>query len=270
MVFFCKKFVIGAAVLATLGTFVFGRDVVSYMKTAGNSVREAVKAEVPVDFEVERARKMVEDLVPDIRRCMHVIAEQQVDVESLQGEIHEADLAMKQQKEAMFTLRSNLESNDTEFVYASRTYSKDEIRNDLAQRFDRFKVASDTVKRNAQILKAREKALDANREKLENMLSAKMDMEVQIEQLEARLKSVQAAETVSNLEIDSSQLTRAKSLIRDLNKQLDVKEKLLDAEGKFIGLIPVDTKAQEKRDVVKQMDAYFKLNVGDRVAIQLN
>lgn len=117
-------------------------------------------------------------------------------------------------------------------------------------------------------MKAREKALDANREKLENMLSAKMDMEVQIEQLEARLKSVQAAETVSNLEIDNSQLTRAKSLIKDLNKQLDVKEKLLDAEGKFTGLIPVDTKVEEKRDVVKQMDEYFKLNRGDRVAVQ--
>ncbi len=268
MVFFCKKFVIGAAVLATLGTFVFGRDVVSYMKTAGNSVRDAVKSEVPVDFEVERARKMVEDLVPDIRRCMHVIAEQQVDVESLQKEIHESELAMKQQKEAMFTLRSDLESNETEFVYASRTYTKDEVRSDLAQRFDRFKIATDTVKRNTQILKAREKALDANREKLENMLSAKMDMEVQIEQLEARLKSVQAAETVSNLEIDNSQLTRAKSLIKDLNKQLDVKEKLLDAEGKFTGLIPVDTKVEEKRDVVKQMDEYFKLNRGDRVAVQ--
>jgi len=268
MIFFCKKFVIGAAVLATLGTFVFGRDVVSYMKTAGNSVRQAVKAEVPVDFEVERARKMVEDLVPDIRRCMHVIAEQQVDVESLQNEIHESELAMKQQKEAMFTLRSDLESKDTEFVYASRSYTKDEVRNDLAQRFDRFKIATDTVKRNSQILRAREKALDANREKLENMLSSKMDMEVQIEQLEARLKSVQAAETVSNLEIDNSQLTRAKSLIKDLNKQLDVKEKLLDAEGKFTGLIPVDTQVEEKRDVVKQMDAYFKLKTGDRVAAQ--
>lgn len=268
MVFFCKKFVIGAAVLATLGTFVFGRDVVSYMKTAGNSVRQAVKAEVPVDFEVERARKMVEDLVPDIRRCMHVIAEQQVDVETLQGEIQETELAMKQQKEAMFTLRSDLESSETQFVYANRTYSKDEIRTDLAQRFDRFKVATDTLKRNQQILRAREKALDANREKLENMLSAKMDMEVQIEQLEARLKSVQAAETVSNLEIDSSQLTRAKSLIKDLNKQLDVKEKLLDAEGKFTGLIPVDTKVEEKRDVVKQMDEYFKTSSGNRVAAQ--
>ncbi|QDT30514.1 coiled-coil domain-containing protein [Gimesia panareensis] len=268
MLFFGKKILIGAAVLATLGTFVFGRDVISYMKTAGTSVRDAVKSEVPVDFEVERARKMVEDLVPDIRRCMHVIAEQQVDVETLQQEMHESELAMKQQKEAMFTLRSDLESNDTEFVYASRTYSKDDIRSDLAQRFDRFKVASETLKRNQQILKAREKALDANREKLENMLSSKMDLEVQIEQLEARLKSVQAAETVSNLQIDNSQLTRAKSLIRDLNKQLDVKEKLLDAEGKFTGLIPVDTKAEEKRDVVKQMDEYFKLKSGDKVAAQ--
>ncbi|HBL47683.1 MAG TPA: hypothetical protein DDZ90_30280, partial [Planctomycetaceae bacterium] len=119
----CKKFVIGAAVLATLGTFVFGRDVVSYVKTAGNSVRQAVKSEVPVDFEVDRARKMVEDLVPDIRRCMHVIAEQQVDVETLQSEMQETELAMKQQKDAMFTLRSDLESNEPEFVYASRTYS---------------------------------------------------------------------------------------------------------------------------------------------------
>jgi len=144
-------------------------------------------------------------------------------------------------------------------VYASLTYTADEVKQDLSQRFERFKLAEETLGRDKQILRARENALAANREKLEGMLAEKHGLEVQLEQLEARLKSIQAAETVSNLEFDNSQLARAKTLIRELNKQLDVKEKILDAEGKFTGLIPVETdsKLSNEENVVQQIDDYF-------------
>jgi len=68
-----KKALIGVASTALLGTLVFGHDALSYVKTIGHTARQAIKSEVPIEFEIKRARDMVENLVPDIRNCMHVI-----------------------------------------------------------------------------------------------------------------------------------------------------------------------------------------------------
>lgn len=253
-----KTALIGTAVAGLLGAFVFGRDTVSYMRTGASSVRNAVKSEVPVEFEIERAREMVEHLVPDIRQCIETIAAQQVDAEHLQEQIASRQIELGTQKEAILALRSDLEDGRTSLVYSGRSYSQDEVKRDLAARFARYKTAEQTLETDQKILRAREKALDANREKLDGMLSSKKDLEVKLEQLEARLKAVQAAETVSSLEIDDSRLTRAKKLIRELNRQLDIKEKMLDAEGQFTGLIPVE-KSQDDvpADLTRQIDTYF-------------
>ena len=252
-----KQAIYGVAALGALATFVFGRDVVSYARTWGGSVRQAVKREVPLDFEVARARELIENLVPDIRNCMHIIAEQEVDVEQLTAEIARKDTDLAAQKDVILARQTDLKSGQVSFVLASQTYSADQVRTDLAKRFDRFKVAEETLKRERQVLDARQKALRANREKLDNMLAAKTDMELQIEQLEARLKAVQAAETISTVSIDDSELTRAKKLIRDLNKQLDVKEKVLATDAKMTDLIPIETKSTAPKDLEAQIEAYF-------------
>jgi chromosome segregation ATPase len=249
----------------TLGAFVFGRDLVSYAKTAGESVRNAVKREVPLEFEVQRAREMVEELVPDIRQCMHVIAEQQVDVENLTEAIQNREASLQNQEEAILALRTDLGSGETSFVYAGHSYTTNEIRRDLSHRFERFKTAKNTLKGDRQILDARKKQLRANQEMLDNMLDEKQNMEVQIEQLEARLKSVQAAQITSTIEFDDSQLSRAKTLIRELNKQLDVRTKLMDAEGKFSGLIPVESaKVPVEVNIAKEIDDYFGRDTGSQ------
>lgn len=252
-----RKALIGTMAGLVLGTFFFGRDVFSYARTWGSSIRDAVKAEVPLEFEVERAHEMVENLVPDIRNCLYVIAEQQVDIENLDDEIARKAANMDEQKEAILALRTDLKSGDTTFVYARRSYSSDEVQRDLAHRFERYKAAEEMLHRQRQILQARQKTMLANQEKLEKLLVAKQDLAVQVAQLEARLKTVQAAETVSTLEIDDSQLSRVKKLIRELNRQIDIKVKVLDAEGQFTDLIPVDAKPASTADVTREIDAYF-------------
>src|SRR5262249_53327520 len=99
MLCIAKKGLIGAAAVAVLSTLVFGRDVFSYVKTLGSSTRDAIKAEVPIEFEIQRARDMVGNLVPDIRKCMHVIAEEEVNVEHLSKEIARAQTDMNKQKD---------------------------------------------------------------------------------------------------------------------------------------------------------------------------
>jgi hypothetical protein len=252
-----KKVAIGALATVVLSTLVFGRDALSYLKTAGHQAREAIKSEVPIEFEIERARNMVANLLPDIRKCMHVIAEEEVNVEQLNQEIARADASLGKQKEEIFALRKHVDSGKSTYFCKNRNYSTNEVKHDLAMRFERFKTAESTVASKRQILLAREKSVTAAREKLDGMIAAKRGLEVQIENLDARMKTIQAAQTASNVQLDDSQLARAKQLIGDLNKQLDVAQKMLDADGKFIGLIPVDTVNIVPEDLSRQIDEYF-------------
>ena len=254
-----KKILIGTTAAAVMATFVFGRDVVSVIRSGSDSFRSAVHEEIPLDFEVKRARDMVESLVPDIRTCMQSIAEQQVEIDYLAGEIASKESSMADEKSRILALRDELRSGKQKIQLASesRAYTPLEVKHDLEKRFKRFKSAEENLDRDRQILDARRKAVQANMDRLEKMMSQKQELEVKLAQLEARLKTVQAAESVSDLEIDDSQLTRAKKLINSLDRQLDVRQRMLDNEGNFTGLIPVDLEAEATGDVTSDIDSYF-------------
>jgi len=254
-----KKAIISSAALALVGTFVFGRDVMSYVRTSANTVRTAVRAEVPMELEIERARDMVNNLMPDIRDCMRQIAEAEVDAEHRANQIARDEAELAKQKSGIVALRAHLQNGD-EVRYASRSYSQEEVEQDLARRFERFKLAEQTLKSNRQILRAREQVVDASRKKLESMLASKRDLQVKIENLDARLQALQAAEAASEVNIDDSRLARAKELIADLNKQLDVKDKMLDAEERLVPMIPVEAEPQVPENLTEQIDQYFHLN----------
>lgn len=253
-----KKILIGSGIAVALGTFVFGRDAISYVRAGCRNVQNAVKAEVPVEFEIERAKTLVDQLVPDIRQCMHVIAEQQVDIEHLTAALNRKDTDLAKQKESILTLRTDLGSGKSTFTYASHKYSTGEVKRDLATRFERYKAAEELIAADRKILMAREQTLVANREKLDGLMQAKKELEVKLEQLQARLQTMKAAEAVSQLAIDDSNLSHARKLIDDLNKQLDVKQRVLDSEVKFTGLIPVESQTPATpADLNQQIDAYF-------------
>lgn len=257
-----KKTLLGLGIAGLIGVVVLGHEARSYVRTGCQNVRNAVKAEVPIEFEIERARTLVEGLVPDIRQCMHVVAEQQVDIERLHQQLASKEADMGKQKQAIMALRTDLSSGKGAYVYARYSFTSDEVKRDLASRFERFKAAEEVMAADRKILSAREQTLAANREKLENMMQAKKDLEVKLEQLMARIHTVKAAETVSKLAIDDSNLSHARKLIEQLNKQLDVKQKMLDVEGKFVGLIPVETITPPVAvDLDKQIDAYFSRQV---------
>lgn len=270
-----KKAIVTTIAVALLGGFVFGRDLFSYAKTSATEVRRAVKREVPLDFEVQRARDIVEDLVPDIHDHMHLIATDQVEVERFRRDIARKEAGLARQEKAILALNDDLKTGNGTFSYASRTYTSDEVRRDLKERWDRFKTAQETLDRDRRILTHREKSLRANEERLDKMLLQKKELEVKVEQLTARLNSLralQAAEASSAIDIDNSQLSRAEKLIAELNKQLDIKEKVLDARGKFNGLIPVETEEVVPENLTEEIDDYFhgdsQSETGNEVALE--
>ncbi|MEX0710927.1 MAG: hypothetical protein WD278_01170 [Pirellulales bacterium] len=250
-----KKLVIGGVAAGLIGAVVFGREAASYFGTPAGWVKDSVKDSVPIDFEIDRARRMVRDLVPDIRKNMHVIAKEEVEVGRLEKQISDAEERLAKDRSELMRLKDDLSTGQNVFHYAGRRYSSDQVKIDLSNRFERFKTNDATVASLRDMHNARQRSLEAARQKLENMLAVKRQLEVDVEHLEARLKMVEAAQTTSDYRFDDSQLSRAKELIGNLRTRLEVAEKLVNAEGYFHDEIPLSEPAAD--NIVEEVADYF-------------
>jgi len=188
------------------------------------------------------------------------VASQSVDVKDLERSIAAREASLAQQKEAILTLRKDLEAGHSTYTYRTVSYSRAEVEADLAHRFASFCTAEDCVRRDHQILTAQRDTLRANQRKLDTMLSRKQDLAVKIAQLEARLRQVQAAEAINSMQVDDSQLAQVEQLIRDVGHALDVRESMLETEGQVLGRIPVEEASQpaEPTDLLGDIDRHFR------------
>jgi peptidoglycan hydrolase CwlO-like protein len=250
-----KSLLIGGG-LALLAALFFGRDAVSYISTSVAKVHQSVKDSVPIEFEIERARNMIKELTPEIRRNMHLIAKEEVEVERLQNQIERAEARLSKNRADLMRLKADLDSDRGTFVYAGHTYTKNQVTADLKSRFARYKTQDATLANLHKVTHARQRGLDAAREKLEQMLAAKRQLEVDVENLEARLKMVEVAQTTSDFNFDDSHLARTKDLINEIHTRIDVAEKMVNAEGYFHDEIPLDEEP-ETGNISEDIAEYF-------------
>jgi chromosome segregation ATPase len=178
-----KKGILAGVAAILLAGFFFGRDACSYMSTSAGWVKDSVKSSVPMEFEIERARTMIKGLVPDIQKNMHVIAKEEVEVERLEKQIAQAETKLNTDRASLLRLKSDLASNQDRYEYGGRAYTVSQVKLDLANRFERYKTGDATLASLREIHDARQKSLDAARQKLEGMLAAKRQLEVDVENL---------------------------------------------------------------------------------------
>jgi hypothetical protein len=243
----------GGAVL--LGSLLVGRDVISYIRTSCGYVKQSVQEAVPIEFQIDRARGMIQDLLPEVRKNMHTIAKEEIEVQRLEEQIAQSDARQHKEKDHMLRLKGDVAGGKSPFTYAGRKYTIDEVRDDLANRFERYKTNEATLASLKEIRNARERSLAAARQKLEGMLASKRQLQVEIENLEARVQMIAAAKSTSNYQFDDSRLGRAKELVSNLRQRLDIAEKLVNAEVSFQDEIPLDKAAPE--NIVEQVGEYF-------------
>ena len=68
------------AAAAVLVMYIAGSEWYSYFSTMSRMVSQEVGDRIPIQFEIERARTMIEDLIPDVKRNMVIIAEEEIGV----------------------------------------------------------------------------------------------------------------------------------------------------------------------------------------------
>lgn len=250
-----KKLLIGGGVVVVLVVLYHATDAKSYVRTSASCVQDSVKEVVPIEFQLKRARNMIRDIVPEVRKNMHIIAREEVEVERLEKQIEDAEKNAAKDKDEMLRLKSDLETGEKAYTYSGRVYTVSQVKQDLANRFERYQTNDATLASLRAIHEARTRSLEAARQKLENMLASRSQLLVEIENLEARLQVVSATEAGNKYHFDDTNLGRVKELVSDLRTRLSVAERLANTETRFHDEIPLEEEAPE--NIVERVTEYF-------------
>lgn len=250
-----KKVLIGSMLAAGTAGLLFGTSAISYVRLGVNSVQQSIKDSIPVEVEIKRAREMITNLKPEIADNLRLIAREEVEVARLNKDVATKQDHIVKSRRDILRLKDDLQTGSSKFVYAKRTYSSSEVKEDLANRFKQFKTQEDSLVKMEKILEARTKNLEAARQKLDSMLAAKRQLEVEVENLQARLTMVQVAETSSQISLDDSHLSQTRQLLDEISNRIEVAERMVNSEGALQGTIPLDEEAPS--DLVDQITDYF-------------
>lgn len=251
---------IGATGLVLVGGLLFGSDAVSYVASSARSVRTAVKDSVPIEFELKRARDMLDQIIPEMHANVRLIASEEVEVANLKADIQQCSESLTQERTKVAKLRDMLDVQQVSYTIGGYDYSRTQVKEELARQFDRLKEAEVVLEGKKRLLETREKGLRAAMDVLDRTRNQKARLEDQIEALAGQYRLVQAASVGSTVAIDNSKLAQTEKLIAEIKKRLDVAERVLAHEARFTQPIQVD--AINEPDLIAQVDEYLNPNAG--------
>lgn len=250
-----KRSVIVVAGVSVISGLLFGKDAVSYVRSSAKSVQTVVKDSVPIEFELRRARDLLDQIIPEMHANIRLIAQEEVEVAALKADIGKSEESTQEEKVRITKLRDALDTPQAQYCFGGKEYPRSYVKEDLANRFERFKESELVLASKRRLLTTRENSLHAAMQLLDQTRSRKRVLEDKIESLASQHRLVQAAAVGSQIQVDNSKLAQTEKLIGQIKKRLDVAERVLAHESQFVQAIPID--AVTEADLLTQVDEYF-------------
>lgn len=237
---FIKWGAIGVIGIGTVGGALFGSEAISYLRSSAGAVQTAVKDSVPIEFELRRARDLLSEIIPEMHANVKLIAQEEVEIESLKYDIDKSRELVEEQQKKIVKLRNMLDTRQVSFQVSGQDYDRIQVKTDLERRFARFKEAKVVLAGKERLLKTRQQSLHSAMQMLDRVSSQKVLLEDQIASLEGQHRLVKAASVGSTIKVDNSRIAQTEKLIKQIKNRLDVAERVLSHESRFVESIPVD------------------------------
>jgi len=117
------------------------------------------------------------------------------------------------------------------------------------------------------MVQAREASVRTAGERLETMVEAKNQLEVEVENLQTRLESLRLAQTGSQLNLDDSHLGRTRDLLDELASRLEVEEEVVTADITPPGAIDLESPATSEDLLEEIANRFLGDDAQDRVTM---
>lgn len=258
-----RKVIYGGAAAGLGMLFLFGWDAMSYVTTGASCVKDSFKNNVPISFEIQRARKVIDSIDPEVRQNMHAIAREEVEIARLNRQLERLASNVEKGRRELAALSDHVNSNTRLVSLNGRHYSPEQVKMDMSNRLKQLKTNDATMESLQKMLAARQQTLEAARQKLDLMVAKKRQASVEIENLEARRRLLEVNKAASDFSntFDDSQLAKTQEILSEIETRIEVEEKMISVEGDFQGEIPVEETADE--DILEQVTAYLGNGLGE-------
>lgn len=250
-----KKMMLAGGAVTLLSGLSLGTPLWSYTRCATSWLTDTASDAVPLEWEMKRARQMIEDLQPEIAKNAKQIAREKIEVAKLEKQVDLVDQSLAKTQSDIERLSADLGSGDKVYTYAGKTYTSSVVKEDLSNRFTRFKTRSETAEKLRQMLSAREASLQSAADRMDAMLASKSQLEVEIENLQARVGALRVAQTSSELSLDDSQLSQTRQLLDEIATRIDVEEETVAVDAEYFGEIDLEEPTSE--NLLDEISGYF-------------
>lgn len=246
---------VSAGGLLVLGMVVFGTDLPSYITSSTRQVRTAVKESVPIEFELQRARDLLETMLPEIQAKIRLIAHEEVEVAALKHDIARSQKQVLAQSQRVRQLRDTLQTAQVTYAVSGQPLTRPQTMERLSREFGQCKESENLLASKQQLLQIREQSLRSALESLESVRSRKALLEQKIESLAAQHRLLKARAANTSLDVDPGQLARADQLLNQLQKRLEVATRVLQHE---MELLPADEpESLDADELLSEVDRYL-------------
>jgi chromosome segregation ATPase len=252
----CKKFLLYGGGILTLGFLVFGTAVFGHLRQGVSWVRHSVQEQIPVEIELERARSLIEETGPQVRECKRVIAERQVEIRGLEAQLGDMESKQTVSREKLKVHQTCLAENRTTYNMGGREVARVAVESDALRILERVKTHDQIIASKRERLNALEKSLAYAQKTLESVLTEKANLEAQLDLLETKLRQTEAMKAAtSNIAVDSSNLAKAKDILSNQSRRLDVVQQMIVNDQPLID--DMDVAVPTSTDVSAQIADYL-------------
>ena len=246
------------AVLGGTGFLLFGTDLGSYLGTVASSVKEGVEGQIPVDFEIKRAEKLIREIDPQVETCKRDVARAEVELDELQ---HSVVVLQKVVGSEEAKLRNGAkllgDDPDGKCSLAGDVASRRRVERDLQRTLDSFRNNSSILKTKQTLIERQAEAVEVAKQRLTAVRAEKENLADQVRALKTQKQWIEAmAAGQHRFDLDDSALSQAKEALAKVKKRLDVAQKMLENEVVFHGDDGVAV-GEPSRDVLREIQQQF-------------
>ncbi|GBD36681.1 hypothetical protein HRbin36_01808 [bacterium HR36] len=216
----------------------------SYLKTLFRFSGQAIRENVPLDFEIERLGTLVNDAQKELRQNEQAVARMEVEIEYLQNDVSKVQADVDRAKAELRKLRDYLhqasESQDGTVIISGKAYTRKEIETDIHRRLQRLEFMEQQLQSKQAFLEKRRQALDQAKNLVEKSRLAVENLAHQQERLKEMKRLLDMQPEGTTFTVDASKLQEAGKLAQEIEKQLRVQQKEREQVLHSGGQIPVE------------------------------
>ena len=208
-----------------------------YFDHGKDSVLDAIDSAQSMESKLDMIRSQIAGLDDESRRLKKEAIKRRVESDRLSLEVEERESALSKRAAVLERVKELLAQGKDSYVIGRTAYTRDEIQMDATEKLALYNVQAETLKSLKETLSTKAKAQEIAEQNVGRAQALRAELVSRVGLLEAQLQKFRAKETfaatvdeiVDTSELDSD-LARARELISDFERDLEVQARMLDEQ----------------------------------------